>query len=256
MHLLPYQNLATRKQILQAANGIYLEGTIRAVMEAQKCTVDDAICIMDNLELQELPTKKFYQLLQKWIGERVLVEKTPGNASRIEALYNIENWFDEPLYVILVRHPLATINSMLQYDKEFFHHFDLGVTSEKNLRYNELTWALPYYNILQFMEKIPRDRYFIVRFEDLLQKQQHVMENICQFLKIDFCEEVLQPYQNKQHKMLDGIKQIEFAVGDHKFHQYRSIHPEVATAWKASSIADLPLSDISWEIARKFGYTK
>ena len=50
-------------------------------------------------------------MMQGWLGDRILVDKTPFYGIDIETLRRAEDWFEEPLYIHLTRHPYGMIRS-------------------------------------------------------------------------------------------------------------------------------------------------
>ena len=75
-------------------------------------------------EAENLPTQSFYGVLQTWLGDRLLVDKTPAYALDVEILRRAEAEFAEAKYLHLVRHPQAMIHSFVQarLDEVFFRH--------------------------------------------------------------------------------------------------------------------------------------
>ena len=125
---------------------------------------------------------------------------------------------------------------------------------KKGLR-AEFRWLLHSFNILKFMESNPKSNFHTVQFEKLVTKPQQTMQNICAFLGIEYCEAMINPYENKEGKMLDGVDVLDFALGDYKFQNYRTIDSQVADAWKKNE-QEIELSPVTWEIAERFGYSR
>jgi hypothetical protein len=64
-------------------------------------------------------------------------------------------------------------------------------------------------------------------------------------------EGLLQPYQDKQRRMTDGIQMF----GDVKFHKHQDIDPAMADRWMGRYAEDF-LGERTWELAEAVGYTR
>ena len=250
LDLLSFNTLGERKETFrQPGLEIWLEATIRAIMELKKCDYYTAKKLMDEFEKQNMAIKEFYRLLQEWAGGRLLVDKTPTYPFDLNVLQRAEEYFENPFYIHLIRHPYAMIYSFIEakLDQNFFrydHPF-----SRQELA--ELIWIVSNQNILTFLEKIPEQRKFQLRFEDLLLNPREELQRVCSFLQIEFDEEMLKPYHG--NKMTDGARKNTQMVGDFKFYLHRDIDQEVAYKWKKHHKVDF-LSDIAWNLAARFNY--
>lgn len=255
LHLFSYQTLGERKNILSTAPE-YLEGVILTIKELKQCSIDEAKQIMQNLESQNTTVMQFFALLQQWAKPRIFTEKTPRNTLNLNTLKTINSHFSHPRYIVLVRHPLAVIPSLIELSEKFFINLyrDRQSQHKKGLR-AEFRWLLHNFNILKFMESSPTSKFHVVQFEQLVTQPQQTMQDICSFLNIDYCEAMVKPYENKKGKMLDGVDVLDFALGDYKFQNYSKIDSRVADSWKRNEQV-IELSPITWEIAQKFGYER
>jgi len=218
-------------------------------MEIKGCDADEAERLMVEFEAQNLAVKDFYWQLQQWLGDRILVDKTPTYPFDMEILKRAEEDFEDALYIHLVRHPYAMIYSFIEakLDQNFFryeHPF-----SRRELA--ELIWIVSNQNILEFLGNIPGERHTLVRFEDLLRNPKLELQQLCDFLDIEFQEEMLEPYKGK--KMTDGVKKNVQMVGDFKFYLHKNIDSDMAEKWKKFHKADF-LCDAAWELANHFHY--
>jgi hypothetical protein len=164
---------------------------------------------------------------------------------------NAEEHFDGALYIHLVRHPGAMINS---YERQRLDQLSLS----ENFGYDprqlaELIWISSHQNMNDFLATVPKERQCRVVFEELVKEPRGVMENVCAFLGLDFDEEVLTPHQNKQAKMTDGPHPLSRMLGDAKFHTFKNIEPGVADSWKQVE-RPIVLSDMTLKLAEQFGY--
>jgi amino acid adenylation domain-containing protein len=251
LELLGFNTLADRRDDFAGQYSFWLEGTIRALMEIKGCDADAAKAIMEDCERRGMSVKEFYRLLQQWIGDSRLVDKTPSYALDVQTLRRAEADFAAPLYIHLLRHPCAMIHSFeeAKLDQVFFRQRHPFTTRELA----ELIWVVSQENILEFLKTIPAARQYKVRFEDLVSQPKPALEGVCKFLGLDFDPEMVQPYRNKKHKMTDGIHPLSKMLGDVKFHKHEGIDARAATRWKEDQTDEF-LGDVTRKLAATLGY--
>jgi FkbH-like protein len=256
LHLLGFNNLEERKKYFSGERSFWAEGNIRALMEIRDCSVERAQEIMQQLEAQKLSIQEYYALMQEWIGDRILVDKTPPYALDLKTIERAESDFENTLYIHLMRHPYGMIRSHEESRMEQLMTNLMGLDIEppfNRREYAELVWTICQQNILQFLKTIPPQRKLLVKFEDLVQNPQITIEGICEFLGLDFHPDMVQPYRDKNQRMTDGVNSTSRMMGDMKFKNYSGIDPQVAEKWRKNYTQDF-LGDVTWEIAKNFGY--
>ncbi len=246
--LLSFRTLGERKRAFHGRDRGWLEGVHRAIMEIKGCDFGEAREIMARYEDEDLSTHEFYRLLQEWIGQRTLVDKTTLYATEPPTLKRAEAYFEEPVYVHLVRQPAATIQSYIDSNLDQVFGYDLPFSVREKA---ELFWLLCNRNILQFLEEIPVQRRYFLRFEDLVQDPRGVIEDLCRFLGLDFVPGMLEPYRGD--KMTDGVHPASRMVGDPRFHRHRGIEADMATKWQTLPPGD-SLCRLSEDLASSLGY--
>ncbi|NOG44269.1 MAG: amino acid adenylation domain-containing protein [Calditrichaeota bacterium] len=250
LDLLTFNTLQERKEAFSKDGlQIWLESPLQAIMEAKSCDVEKAKMIMADFESKKLSVKDFYFEMQNWLSDKLIVDKTPTYAFDPNILKRMEEDFEDPLYIHLVRHPYAMIYSFIEakLDQNFFRH--KHSFSRRELA--ELIWIISNRNIVEFLQSVPEERQVQIRFEDILADPKSNMENLCRFMNIDFSNDMLKPYEGK--KMTAGISENSQMVGDFKFYLHKNINSSVADKWRTYHSNDF-LSDSSWEIAEQFGY--
>jgi acyl transferase domain-containing protein/acyl-CoA synthetase (AMP-forming)/AMP-acid ligase II/acyl carrier protein len=235
----------------------YLQSSFRTVMQIKNCSIEEAKDIVEEFRRQKMPTKTFYRLLQEWIGERRLIDKTPGYAYYLGLLKRAEADFENPMYIHLMRHPYGMIHSFeearldLFTGDQFARHFPFPLSTRELA---EVTWIICHQNIMEFLKEVPGHRQHCIKFEDLVREPQKSVEELCHFLDLEFLPEMLEPYKEKKQRMTDGIESKEgLVIGDLKFHHFKQIEPNVADNWKKHYQIDF-LSEAAWEIAKNFQY--
>ena len=252
LELLTFNTLGERKAAFSGRYSFWMEGTIRTIMQIRGCSPEEAIALMEELSAKNLSTKQFYQLIQQWLGDKILVDKTPSYSIDLETLKRAEINFQNPLYIHLVRHPYATMRSYEEARVEqtfpYQHPFNRRELAE-------LVWLISHQNILEFLQQVPQQRQYQVKFEDIVSQPQTSVEGICQFLGREFHPDMLQPYKEKKQRMTDGIYTQSRMVGDVKFHEHQGINPSTADSWKQYYTSDF-LGDVTWQLAESLGYQR
>src|SRR6185369_16648542 len=171
----------------------------------------------------------------------------------LAVLERAEEAFSEPRYIHLLRHPQAVIRSFeeARLEQVFFRHpHDFG---RRELA--ELIWLVSHENIVRFLGGIPEERQHWVRFEDLVQEPERVLQGICAFLGLDYDPAMADPYRDPGRRMTDGLHAQSRMVGDVKFQEHRRIDPEVAGRWR-EGLAEGSLGEPTWELAAALGYPR
>ena len=250
LELLGFDTLAERKAFFSGRDSYWLEGTIRALMHLRNCPLVEAEKALTDWENQGLSVPDFYKHLQQEAAGRLLIDKSTHYALNPETLRQAEAWFEDPLYIHLLRHPCGSIQSYLDTRMEFFfrhaHQFS-------NAHLAELNWLVSQRNILDFLRDVPPKRQMRLRFEDLVSAPQSSLEKVCDFLGVGFHPEVLNPYGDQSVRMTDAIHVHSRMLGDVKFAGHKRIDPSIADRWKGK-IEESSLGDPTWELANKFGY--
>ncbi len=251
LQLLCFNTLDERLEAFSGKFSLWLEGTIKTIMETKNCGVDEANRIMEECEQNHYTTKQFYRKIQNWIGNKTLVDKSPSYVLDPNTLEKAELDFNNALYIHLVRHPYSMVSSFTSYHMDQVLFLKDHMFSPRQL--GELVWFISHDNTLQFLKKIPKHRKYQILFEDLVDRPKQIMEEMCQTLGLSFHTDLIKPYKDIDKKMTDGLYKDSRPMGDTKFLNHQRIDPKVAESWKGI-INDNFLSDITWELASSFGY--
>ncbi|PCI49269.1 MAG: hypothetical protein COB51_04230 [Moraxellaceae bacterium] len=255
LELLGYDTLGQRAQAHSEGNAFWSDGVLRALMELRGFDADQAKQMMRSRENKNQSVKTFYGDLQSWMGEKILVDKSPSYALDLSVLQRAEAYFDKPLYIHLHRHPYGMIRSFgeAHLDQIFYRYpHDYSVR-----RLAELIWTQSHRNIAEFLSDIPLERQTSLSFEDMTRDPQGSTLNVCNFIGIDYDPQMLQLYnvaeKSNSARMTDGPHKESRMLGDVKFHGFKKIDATVADSWKTSYEKDF-LSGPAWQTAESLNY--
>jgi acyl transferase domain-containing protein/thioesterase domain-containing protein len=257
LNLMLYNTLLERKTQLAGPAASHLQGTLRSIIEIKGCSLEEAEEIMEQFEAQGMTIQQFYRQLQEWIRDRnqVLVDKSPGYSICRESLERIEVFFQDPLYIHLMRHPYGMIHSYVEAKMDLLAGQQLmDAFSLSRREFAEVNWTVGVQNILEFLAHIPSERQMDIKFEDLVSKPEKTVRDICRFINLEFHPGMLQPYLEKKKRMTDGVYSEGNMIGDPKFHQHKAINPGVADNWRKRYKEDF-LGEPTLLAAKSLGYT-
>ncbi|HEV7518603.1 MAG TPA: sulfotransferase, partial [Thermoanaerobaculia bacterium] len=251
LELLGFTTLAERESAFAGRYALWREGMIRATMAALGADAEAARLRLEEMARRGVTTREAYRELQGWIGDRLLVDKTPSYALDPATLARAEAEFEAPLYIHLLRHPCGMIASFekARLEQVFFRHpHDF---SPRQLA--ELIWVVSQENIRELLAGVSVERQYRLRFEELVRSPREELSRLSAFLGVPFAEGMLDPYADGSRKMTDGIHALSKMVGDVKFHEHRQVDAGTAESWRA----DYPeerLGEPTRELAGDLGY--
>lgn len=73
-------------------------------------------------------------------------------------------------------------------------------------------WTENNKNILKFFNQISKDRYFIIRFEDLIMSTRQTLINICKWLDLDFDDKMMRYYLENKEKELEPASTLDWKM--------------------------------------------
>ncbi len=261
LYLLSFDTMADRKTWYSGSQRFQLEGNIRALQELRNEPLEDIQKFIAALEEQNCTVQEYYRMIQEWLGDRILTDKTPAYAIDIETLQRAEDCFEDPYYIHLVRHPYGMIRSFEEAKLEQLWYprlvgdkiSGLDALPYKRKQLAEMVWFILNENILKFLENIPTHRQTNLRFEDMVSQPEKEMRLLCEKIGLEYEPGMVNPQQEKKNRMTDGIHQSSRMIGDPKFHQHSKIDPAIADQWKSVYESDF-LAEPSLGLARTLGY--
>ncbi len=251
--LLSYNTFGERSASVPGDAGL-LEGPAQALRAAMDCDEETARRAMARFA-GEVPVAEFYAHLQGLIGDRLLVDKTPHYVLSPDVLRRAEEDFEEPLYLMLQRHPYGMIRSYVESKIDLLLPERVRNESRFSRRQlGELIWLEGYRNMREFSRAIPAHRQHWLRFEDVTAAPRGEMARVCEFLGIEYSAGMEDPYRgDEQRRMTGGAGAVSRMLGDVKFHRYTGVDGSVAERWREEYTEDF-LCEESAELARAMGY--
>lgn len=215
------------------------EGLVQAFTALMQGERTAATALVDRLVAEACPTLTVFRMLQERLEGRLLVDKTPANALRLETLQRAEACFDQPRYLHLVRHPYAVIDSFVRarFDRVRGDQGDPFAIAEAY-------WTTMNQHIETFRQQVDPARFHRVRYEDLVRDPEAVLRGVCTFLALPFEEALLHPYQ--QSEMFGG-------PGDPNIFKHTRIEARLADVWRQVRLPR-PLGEPAQRLAEQLGY--
>lgn len=217
-------------------------GLLRALIDLEGGDAARARAAFESM--RTWTTAEVYAELQRRAGGRMLVDKCThlavGPAAR---LAEVASWFPEARFIHIVRHPgsvIRSIETMPSADR-LLAPFDGRA---------ENVWAHANENIASFLARVPRERWTMLRYEDLVADARPELERVCATLGVEFDEATLDPYEGDRMREARGGAS---AVGDPNMAARGRIDPSLATEWLRGFDAST-LGARTRRLARDLGY--
>ncbi len=250
LELLSFNTLGQRRAVCSGRYGLMREGLLRALMEIDGGSPEEAEQKMAGYEAGDLTVRRFYGLLQEQVAPRTLVDKTTTYGQDPEVLRRAEADFEQPLYLHLVRHPCAVVHSFRQARIDRMFRFEHPFSARQLA---ELLWQISHRNIGAFLRTVPAERWHRLTFEDLVRRPEGVLDEVSRFLGIELHPDMLDPYRHPRRRMTDGLYAESRMVGDDKFRRHRKIDPAVADRWRGH-VDPSSLGEETRRLAGELGY--
>jgi hypothetical protein len=252
LNLLPYLTMKERDEALGPCHAFQCvdsgcdlrEGLVRALMALEDTSADQASEIIGEWTRQNRTIAEVYATLQELASPRTLLDKSPMNVAAVEILRRAEQLFERPLYIHLVRHPYAVIQSLIR------HHVDIANASQPEAL-AEKYWTIANSNIFEFLGLVDANRQHLIRYESLVGNSVEVMTELCAFLGYPFDNAVLRPYDGD--RMISGVRPDSLSVGDPNLLKHRQIEPELGDVWKEIKLMN-PLGAMAQHLANGLLY--
>jgi acyl transferase domain-containing protein len=237
LHLLMYASMREREAGLPSAH--FGSGLPRALMELLDRDLPRAEAEVRQLLADDVAIPEVYRRLQSLCHPRLLVDKSPSYAEQMATLRRAPSIFEGVIFLHLVRHPLAVIESYVRNR--------IGSMSKQPgadpWQAGEEHWLRCNRNIVDFLAESGQHAH-LLRFEDLVADPGPTMDRVAAALGVPSCPELLRPYDGG--RMIDG-------VGDPNLHEHERIEPALGEAWK-TIVPPRPLGAEARALAERLGY--
>jgi 3-oxoacyl-(acyl-carrier-protein) synthase/acyl carrier protein len=293
LYLLHFYTMDERRSRLagQELEGWIFEGLRKAVIELRDCQASEADVILTQFSALEIV--HVYEILQRWSGDRVLVDKTPPYVWSINTLRRAETLFTNVRYAFVHRHPYANVASMVKetIQREWLSGVLDGVVDVKSGRGNdgisdsgapycekvtnlesrtikemtmssiksamwteaERLWALGNANVIDFLRSVSRERYLRFSYEDLVTRPRAVSENLCTLIGIPHELIMTTPYTATNVATFAPVTEGGLGAGDPHMLKRCSIDPKLADAWRDAE-SPMTLAQFTSHVAKRLGY--
>jgi thioesterase domain-containing protein len=221
------------------------EGLLATVMELRGCVVADAESFISNLGI-DCPVSRMYEVLQDLCLPRVLVDKTPANASHTMFLRRIREVFAAPRFLHLVRHPYAAIESGLQLTRDILGRLD------QTWEIVEQEWVESNMTTHKFLQDVEPPAKLLLRYEELVRSPTSSTRRICdELLSIIWEEKMARPYDSTATESFQAAR--KFVTTDPKLLRRKTIDASLADKWREVLLPQ-PLQPLTNATAQLFGY--
>ncbi|BCX17011.1 MAG: sulfotransferase family protein [Geminicoccaceae bacterium] len=254
LHLLRYPDLATWRRCYPAAAGslAWLLQRLDRAVDAQTL----------ERELADLPMIEVYRRLLARCGpDRILVDKTPAYARDDAILARIEQL--QPVYVRLLRHPLAVAASWLDREAERIREraaavprpvrglwTRLAIARERGRRITLALgrWTDVHERLDRFLASLPADRQVTVRYEALVREPEAEGRRLCRALGIEWSPTMLEPDRHLPAP-------TAWRTGDEKIRRIRGVDPARAEAWR-DRLGAIAIPEPTVRLMTRLGYPR
>ena len=138
-----------------------------------------------------MKTGAIYRELCQKVAPRRLVDKSPTYSQSAEILERIEKEFPDARYLFLTRNPIDQGNSMIQAPEGFMELLvrrSLDFDGDPPRVEPQFQWVKTQTGILNFLNRLPDNRHFVLRGESLLQEPERKLREICHWLGLKWSE--------------------------------------------------------------------
>lgn len=208
-------------------------------------------------------TAEVLRMLGQRVAPRILVEKTPKAAQRLEHMQRMIREFPEARFLHLMRHPYGQVRSLLERRLRFQGNGgpqSLLAVAQGLGGDPARFWLATHQAIIRFLRDVPQEQQFCIRGEDLLSAPDEYLREITYWLGIRSDEDAIGAMKHPELSAFAG-KGPPNALqgGDEKFfsnpvlRSFSSLTPplDARLPWCSDSAA---FSEPIRQLARDFGY--
>ncbi|MCB8976730.1 MAG: SDR family NAD(P)-dependent oxidoreductase [Ardenticatenaceae bacterium] len=223
------------------------EGLHWALVELLKLEPEEGWAEIERMVAENHTVPEVYNRIQTLAGDQLVVDKTPPYAMDMETLRRAEQIFDDAIYIHLVRHPYAMMESFLRVrlDQQFSSSLFEDPNPDPYI-VAETIWATANRNLTTFLKDVDPARKRVVRYEDLVQQPEKIMRDLCELMGLPYEPALITPYDGRRERMMGGI-------GDPNILTHTGIDPTLADTWREITLPRR-LDMSTRQLAEQFGY--
>lgn len=203
-------------------------------------TSKDFAATLADWEAQALTVSEVYSKVHLAAPDQLIVDKTNSYGNSLQYLLRLKQMFRNAKFIWMVRNPYDVIKSFV---KMQLTRAESGLFEADLNPYHraEIMWSIQNENIKHFLNEIPQQQQFSVRYESLVAEPQTTLKPLCEWLDIPYYEAMANPYGEK-------TKAIAKGAGD----LYVNSHGAVLN--RKPSEAFYPMGERSNSMAEQLGY--
>ena len=149
-----------------------------------------------------------------------------GNYSRIIDKDHIHTFqteliskiFPDSKYILLLRHPMAYVNSSMEKPDD--------TTKLQSVNFYSYVWNEYAKKIIQLVKNDVQNRFLVVKYEDLVGQPESTLKEICSHLKITYSTQMLE-FNNSKFNNLIVNEKLNSAQLERKRSKYNSLSQEI-----------------------------
>lgn len=236
------QNVSFGQEFTWPAEGLHW-----ALVELLNLEPEDGWALIEKMVAENHTVPEVYNRIQTLAAERLIVDKTPPYAMDMETLQRAEQIFEDAVYIHLVRHPYAMMESFLRVRLD--QQFSSSLFDEPNpdpYIVAETIWATANRNLSTFLQNVDPAQHRLVRYEDLVQQPEATMREVCDLLSLPYDPALITPYDGRRERMMGGI-------GDPNILTHTGIDPTLAETWRTITLPRR-LDPSTKRLAEQLGY--
>lgn len=291
LNILPYKNLEDAKTQLK---GTGLENGIEeAVSELLGVPISEAEKITRGWRSHLTSPLEVYQFFQNNLNGSYFIDKSPTNCTSIHTLEKTELLTTadgkKPLYIFLTRHPFDIFSSCLEnnFDKllrrlylnyqkmikekkyyppdsfinPYVHHLGIKVNQQERMDVIEGLYQIIMWNIQAFLQHIPKERKHYLTYESLVTNPVIELKSLCNFLGIQFCQLMLNPYRGKskigramdpnfyQHHKIESLFKFKWLKEQDKWLNCESVYKSSTFIYGKKTGYDVPTTTLKEDLS-------
>ena len=172
------------------------QGLLRAIAEIYGGEQTQATIVMAIhwvAARQDMDTGEVYKELVERMDPLILVEKSPAYTIHQERMERIFQTFPEARFIHLTRHPITQGRSVMNLNEGIFAFFveSFDLEGECAILDPQYAWYQIHMNILNFLEKVPKEQYIRMKGEDIMENPEERLREICEWLGVRTDDEAI-----------------------------------------------------------------